>query len=507
MVITTGTIIYDANSVEFQVLEFIGAGSFGQVYKIKRKGKKKILALKTIQTPFADQITLKAFVNEGNLATNIIHKNVIKYHFFHDGSKYSKLPPYIIMDYADGGTLEDIINNKSQNNEFFSDDELKVYFAQLIDGMEAVNEHLVHRDIKPDNILISEGSLKITDFGLSKIVEESTRKSTFKGYGCIQYLAPEGWKFEKNTIQMDIYSVGFVFYELATLNHPLEVTGNDIQDWRDAHLYQSIKKVDSINPNISPILSQLIMGMIQKNTTDRFRNWNQIRELLSKEELPRTENKELVNEILKKRLQKDHEIDRERLELEKRQTEIREFNKKIQYQLKNEIIEPLQDFFEEFNSKYQGKKIQLHVPDYDFRFSILMPSGANIELRIKPILEEDFYRERVIDDFGRSKRVTQLELPQYDNKRIMAWGYLKSSDDKGINLFLVEKEDQIYGSWYMLINKNSALSSGPKRPEPFPFEFDEIEEEIKLIKSTHIYKTDHKLLDIDFLKQFIGKFI
>ncbi|MFQ5639197.1 MAG: serine/threonine-protein kinase [bacterium] len=489
------------------MLDFVGSGNFGHVYKIKKGEDEEILALKTLPTPFSDQDTFKTFKNEGSLATKVSHKNVIKYYYFHDGSVHDHLPPYIIMEYADDGTLEDIIAERLRAQEFFSNQQLKSFFRQLIDGMEAVNQYLVHRDVKPDNILISDNVFKITDFGLSKIVEASTRKSTLKGFGCIQYWPPEAWKFEKNTVQMDIYSMGFVFYELATLKHPLEVTGNDIQEWRDAHFYQKVKEVDAINPNISPILSQIIMGMIQKNIRDRFQNWNQIRELLLKEDSTPTANTGIVDELLRKRLQKDSEIDEEKLKREKRKKEIEEFNKIIHYQLRTEIIEPLQDFVEEFNSKYQGRKIHLHVPDFDFRFSMLLPSGDNIELRIKPILEEDFYRARVVDDYGRKIKLTQLELPQYDNKRIMAWGYLKSSDGRGLNLILVEQEDQLYGSWYMLINKNSAISSHPKRPEPFPFEFDELEKEIKLIKAMHIDQTHDRVLDIYCLKKFIGECI
>lgn len=83
--------------------------------------------------------------------------------------------------------------------------------------MIAINAELVHRDIKPENILVSNDVLKISDFGLAKIASESTRTMSFKGYGTIPYIAPEAWNSDKNTIQMDIYSMGIVFYELATL--------------------------------------------------------------------------------------------------------------------------------------------------------------------------------------------------------------------------------------------------------------------------------------------------
>ena len=264
MVILPGTKIIDDKENEYKVIEFVGNGSFGNVYRIENVKNNKQFALKTLMAPIADETSLKAFINEGNLATKIHHENVIRYHYFHDGSQSPDMPPYIIMDYADGGTLYFAIQEHISTGKNFENQELLELFTQLINGMEAINDCLVHRDIKPDNILIMNNKIKITDFGLSKIVQESTRKSTFKGFGCIQYMAPEGWTLDKNTVQMDIYSMGFVFYELATLNFPLEVGSNDIQDWRDAHLFQNAKPVDHRNPKISPVISQIITKMIRK---------------------------------------------------------------------------------------------------------------------------------------------------------------------------------------------------------------------------------------------------
>ncbi len=142
-------------------------------------------------------------------------------------------------------------------------------FRQLVDGMEAINARLIHRDIKPDNIVVSGNDLKITDFGLSKLVQEATRTSTFKGFGCLQSLAPEAWMSEKNTTQMDIYSMGLVFYEIATLRYPYSVAGSDPHLWKEAHLYQSVSRPEKHNPNIGQIVSQVIMGMLEKKPSGR----------------------------------------------------------------------------------------------------------------------------------------------------------------------------------------------------------------------------------------------
>ncbi len=108
------------------------------------------------------------------------------------------------------------MRKRKKSESFFSDREIIAMYKQLICGMKAINENLVHRDIKPDNILIKDSMLKVSDFGLSKVVADKTRTGTFKGFGHLLYMAPEGWTMEKNTIQMDIYSMGLVFYEIAT---------------------------------------------------------------------------------------------------------------------------------------------------------------------------------------------------------------------------------------------------------------------------------------------------
>ena len=120
--------------------------------------------------------------------------------------------------------------------------------------MKCISEHLVHRDIKPENILNFHGVLKITDFGLSKISGESTKTMTFKGYGTSPYVAPEAWNNDRNTIQMDIYSMGIVFYELATLSYPYEKpTVNDPIAFRSMHLFKPAINPSSINKNLPVI--------------------------------------------------------------------------------------------------------------------------------------------------------------------------------------------------------------------------------------------------------------
>lgn len=164
-------------------------------------------------------------------------------------------------------------------------------FLQLSKGMECINAVLVHRDIKPDNILINNDVLKITDFGLAKYVEATTRNVTFKGFGTLQYCAPEVWKNEKNTLQMDIYSMGIVFYELATLQYPYMVQAGD---YMDAHLYGAVENPLKYNPQIPVGIVSLLNKMLQKSRSKRFSSWKEIIDLLETGDNREKQNDEIA---------------------------------------------------------------------------------------------------------------------------------------------------------------------------------------------------------------------
>ncbi|ERI95227.1 kinase domain protein, partial [Clostridiales bacterium oral taxon 876 str. F0540] len=273
MLIIPGTFVYDEAKNEYIVEEFIGNGAFGNVYKIKRVNDETTWALKTIISNFSDEQNLIAFKNEINMAMKVNNSQVIKYIFAHDGSIYPELPPYIIMEYANNGTLKALIDKRRADKVHFNNEELKSLFFQLIAGMKAVNQVLVHRDIKPDNILLSNSEIKISDFGLSKVSVDRTRTITFKGIGHLKYYAPEAWMNDKNTTQMDIYSMGLVFYELATLKYPYKVMNEaDVEQWRNAHLFSEPINPHTANPNISPVITGVIMKMLEKSTNSRFKS-------------------------------------------------------------------------------------------------------------------------------------------------------------------------------------------------------------------------------------------
>jgi len=287
VIIVPGVKVFDESGQSYEILNQLGSGGFGVVFKIRHTVTGQEFALKTLPTEFGDEAIARSFKNEAASAIHINHRNVINYIFFHDGAKYDNLPLYIIMELANGGTLRDELLARRSDNSLYTIDEILGFYASLIAGMEAINEKIVHRDLKPENVLINDGIVKIADFGLAKIVQERTRTSTLKGHGSMEYYAPEAWNAEKNTMQMDVYALGIIFYEIATLRHPLSVNSPDAMAWQEAHRFQEPIPPSKHNSSISPEIDQTILRMLRKKPEERPQSWANVKKrLLKAQETP-----------------------------------------------------------------------------------------------------------------------------------------------------------------------------------------------------------------------------
>ncbi|MDD3237921.1 MAG: serine/threonine-protein kinase [Candidatus Gastranaerophilales bacterium] len=507
MIITIGSIIYDDNRNEYIVIESIGSGGFGNVFKIKDVKTNAIFALKTLPTEYPNEATLNSFIQEAKSAIKINHTHIIKYWYFHDGQTYKDLPPYIIMEYANNGTLDQFIKEQS---DYIENQRLSDIFSQLISGMKEINSKLVHRDIKPQNILIDKELFKISDFGLSKFADESTRTKTFKGYGSELYFAPEAWGMQKNTIQIDIYSMGIVFFQLATLKYPYDIPDN--KDYKSMHLYQQAKNPQSINEQLSLAMSQVILKMLEKNTSKRYANWSDIITDLSKVKTATANNSvsSMVDFALRVKVQQDNTLKAEELKKKQRQEEITEINNLVEYQLKESIINPIKEFINTYNQQYiDGNQIIFNKEPFsseNFCYAIKTSSRKELRIEVQTVLPEKCHKKEYYTNWHSGQRATKQVnfTPKLDNKVIQAWGYINHSSGAGYNLILAkENESDIYGSWYTLTNTNSGLSTQRRTPEPFAFDFLDLITEIDNIHALHIYNTQVAELDKNLLLNFL----
>lgn len=487
----------DFQGKEFVISKFLGQGGMGHVFAIEEKNGASKFALKSLQYFLPDDNNHRSLINEWDKAQNINHKNVIRYHGFHDGLNEPKTP-YLIMELAEGGSLEDFLLAQTQLME---EDACLEIFHQIIDGMEAVNDVLIHRDIKPDNIFIEKSVCKIADFGLAKIVEDKTRSRTFKGWGTAPYIAPEAYRAETNTIQMDMYSIGHVFYQIAALQHAYGTPA----DWEQAHLTAVPKSLNTVNIKISPKVSSVINKLIAKRPSARFNTWDEVRQELINSCQNIGDHKSAIDNILQKKISRDLEAQEA---LTKQQLIDKEKNRKsdiLSFQFKNEIIQPINEFVDDFNA-VAGSDSAMKISEVSGMGNLgceitFDRKAVNIWFHI--VNDSDVVRRYVNDVFG-ERRLHEVK-PTLNGKPVLAWGAIESYDGTGLNILLIASEDDEYGDWYLLKNTHSAIyRRQTNRPDPFAFTTSELVEEIPKIGAMHIYNLDVSTLEIESVIQFIS---
>ena len=511
MIITINSILPDDNGNQYQIIDSIKSGGFGQVFLSERLNDGKKFAIKTMLNVFPSVEEYNAFQNEIDTAKTIHSENVIKYEYMHDGSEVDGYPPYIIMEYAVQGSLKQLLEKRRKQGTLFSNDELIQMFLQLARGMKAINSVLVHRDIKPDNILINEDLLKISDFGLAKYAESTTRMVTFKGYGTSSYCAPEVWSGEKNTLQMDIYSMGIVFYELATLNYPYSVKNDN---YLDAHLYCTVENPLKFNAQLTPNIVSIINKMLQKPKSKRFSKWQDIINLLNVGNAGNAQNKEIVKLVqvaVKIQNETDIAMQKKQGEEERKKKEREIHVKKIMSYFEREIISGFTEFAEIYNSQYASGRMEVDTRGFNQEwgensFSIKMPFYQTFRVTIEVLNQDEFQEFIGYETYGglRFPTARKSTYPTCKGKKVLAWGKVEDNSKYGYNILLLENKKDEYGDWYILYNTNSGLSRKP-RQEPFAFSDTELPREIKLIDTTHIYSSIVEEYNLERFQELIAK--
>lgn len=256
--------------------EGLGGGAFAVVFRATDTTTGGPYAVKFPQCAiFGGDRELSAFFNEVQAAKQIQHPNVVR--VLHTEVSLPDKPPYLIMEYLPGGTLKKRLDEVRAANKMLTPEAVRQVGECLIDGMAAINAKMLHRDLKPDNILLDGDTPKIADFGLSKLVGAATRTSTFKGGQHVLYMAPEGWKGDKNEIQLDMYALGLVLYEVAALKYPYKLPA-DTNGLRDMHLFQAATPLSSLRPDLPAAFCQTVTRLMEKSPRSRFAQWAEVKD-------------------------------------------------------------------------------------------------------------------------------------------------------------------------------------------------------------------------------------
>lgn len=282
MMLRPGTFLQD----RYEILEQIGSGGMSVVYKAKCHKLNRLVAIKVLKEEFCSDINfVRKFKMEAQAAAGLSHPNIVSiYDVIDEGDRLH----YIVMELIEGITLKSYIAKKGRL-EVRESIGIAIQVAQ---GIAAAHEqHIIHRDIKPQNMIISrDGKVKVADFGIARAVSAQTLSSA--AMGSVHYISPEQARGGYSDARSDIYSLGITMYEMVTGRLPFE--GDNTVSIALAHLEDAMVPPSVYNPEISISLEQIILKCAEKKPEHRYASAN-----------------EVINELRKALLHPDGEFVRE----------------------------------------------------------------------------------------------------------------------------------------------------------------------------------------------------
>lgn len=253
----------------YEVLSKVGSGGMADVYKGKDHKLNRFVAIKILKKEYReDELFVRKFQSEAQAAAGLMHPNIVN---VYDVGEESGLY-YMVMELVEGITLKDYITKKG----VLSSKEVISIAIQVANGIEAAHLHnIVHRDIKPQNIIISkEGKVKVTDFGIAKATSSNTISTN--ALGSVHYTSPEQARGGFSDFKSDIYSLGITMYEMATGHLPFD--GDTAVSIAIQHLQEEITPPSEYVEDIPFSLEQIILKCTQKSADRRYQDVASLKE-------------------------------------------------------------------------------------------------------------------------------------------------------------------------------------------------------------------------------------
>lgn len=249
----------------YEIIEIIGVGGMAVVYKAFDSIDNRIVAVKVLKDEYLrNEDFRRRFRNESKAIALLSHPNIVK---IYDVS-YGDNLQYIVMEYVEGITLKEYIEQQGK-----LDIREAIYFiTQILRALQhAHDKGIVHRDIKPQNILlVSDGTIKVTDFGIARFSRSETRTMTEGAIGSVHYISPEQAKGSITDAKTDLYSAGVVLYEMLTGKLPFQ--SDNAVSVALMQLQKDPVMPREINPEIPVGLEQIVIRAMQKNPNDRYQS-------------------------------------------------------------------------------------------------------------------------------------------------------------------------------------------------------------------------------------------
>ena len=281
----------------YRVLGKLGAGAMAAVFKAQQISLDRHVAIKVLPRKFNNnQQFIERFYAEGRAAAQLNHPNIVQAYDVGRSGEFH----YFVMEYVDGSTVHDtIVQNKRFEEQLALD--IAIAVAEALE--HAHSKGLIHRDVKPKNIMITKGGVvKLADLGLARAIDDKDAALAEKGkaYGTPYYISPEQIRGEINVgPQADIYSLGATLYHMVTGNVPFN--GKSPKEVMEKHLKEALVPPDHVNSKLSAGISEVIEMMMSKSRRARYKN---CADLLSdlravkRGELPPIAHKDATAEVL-----------------------------------------------------------------------------------------------------------------------------------------------------------------------------------------------------------------
>jgi len=247
----------------YEIVKSIGEGGMANVYLADDKILERKVAVKVLRGDLsADDKFIRRFEREAQSVSNLSHQNIVEVYDVgvEDGEHY------IVMEYIEGKTLKQLLKKR----ESLTLTEVIDIMTQLTDGIAHAHEsYIIHRDIKPQNIMIEDnGLIKITDFGIAMALNATQLTQTNSVMGSVHYLPPEQASGKGATVKSDIYSLGILMYELLTGNVPFK--GDNAVEIALKHMKDKIPSIRKQNPAIPQSVENILLKATAKNPRNRY---------------------------------------------------------------------------------------------------------------------------------------------------------------------------------------------------------------------------------------------
>lgn len=253
----SGTILDE----RYEIIDVVGTGGMSTVYRAKDHRLKRFVAIKVLKTEYSNDVNfISKFRVEAQASGGLTHPNIVSvYDVCEDNGRH-----FIVMELVEGITLKEYINLNGR----LSMDQAIDFSIQIASGLEAAHEHhVIHRDIKPQNIIVAKnGNLKVTDFGIAKAATSNTMSTA--GMGSVHYISPEQARGGYSDERSDIYSLGITMYEMVTGRVPFE--GDTNVAIALMHIQNEMIPPRELYPDIYSSFEKIILKATQKKPERRY---------------------------------------------------------------------------------------------------------------------------------------------------------------------------------------------------------------------------------------------